>query len=87
MEPSLDRENSLSSSSMERVQEEMIAHPFGARMGLDPIPRHSIPEKSIAPRHAYQLVHDELMLDGNRYFSLFIRFETLISAFVKLMIL
>ncbi len=29
------------------------------------MPKYKIPEQSTAPRHVYQVVHDELMLDGN----------------------
>ncbi|MEF3695912.1 glutamate decarboxylase [Desulfolutivibrio sp.] len=29
------------------------------------MPKYRFPEKEIDPRHAYQIVHDELMLDGN----------------------
>ncbi len=36
----------------------------------DRIPRHSMPEGTIAPDVAYQIVHDELMLDGNARMNL-----------------
>jgi glutamate decarboxylase len=29
------------------------------------IPRHELPEDEMAPEVAYQIIHDELMLDGN----------------------
>jgi glutamate decarboxylase len=29
------------------------------------VPKYRFPEKELAPRHAYAMVHDELMLDGN----------------------
>ena len=29
------------------------------------MPKYRIPEQEHAPAHAYQVVHDELMLDGN----------------------
>ena len=29
------------------------------------MPKYRMPEKEHSPRHAYQVVHDELMLDGN----------------------
>jgi glutamate decarboxylase len=32
---------------------------------VDSIPRHELPESEMAPDVAYQIVHDELMLDGN----------------------
>jgi len=34
------------------------------------VPRHSMPAQSIAPEVAYQIVHDELMLDGNARLNL-----------------
>jgi glutamate decarboxylase len=48
------------------------AHPRHA-LSIDPlfasevdyIPRHELPESEMAPDVAYQIVHDELMLDGN----------------------
>ncbi|KOT94882.1 glutamate decarboxylase [Streptomyces rimosus subsp. pseudoverticillatus] len=33
-------------------------------------PRHSLPDAPVTPRAAYQLVHDELMLDGNARLNL-----------------
>ncbi|KAA6214788.1 glutamate decarboxylase [Streptomyces albofaciens JCM 4342] len=33
-------------------------------------PRHALPDGPVAPRAAYQLVHDELMLDGNARLNL-----------------
>jgi glutamate decarboxylase len=32
---------------------------------VDQTPRHELPESEMAPDVAYQIVHDELMLDGN----------------------
>ena len=29
------------------------------------MPKYKMPEHEHSPRHAYQVVHDELMLDGN----------------------
>jgi glutamate decarboxylase len=34
------------------------------------VPRHSMPAQSLAPDVAYQIVHDELMLDGNARLNL-----------------
>ena len=31
----------------------------------DTVPRHELPEAEMAPDVAYQVIHDELMLDGN----------------------
>ncbi len=38
---------------------------FASDLALEPLPRLRLPEHSTAPRVAHQLVHDELMLDGN----------------------
>jgi glutamate decarboxylase len=38
---------------------------FASGLASRPLPRLRLPEESTAPRVAYQLVHDELMLDGN----------------------
>ena len=55
-----------------------LAHPKAPRQGKDElgvaplfslegmtIPRHSLPDGEMPPDVAYQIVHDELMLDGN----------------------
>ena len=40
--------------------------PLFAEAGeLAEIPKHSIPDDEMDPRAAYQLIHDELLLDGN----------------------
>jgi glutamate decarboxylase len=36
----------------------------------DHIPRHHLPEGEVAPDVAYQIIHDELMLDGNARLNL-----------------
>ncbi len=38
---------------------------FGSANLGSPLPKYRFPQKEIAAREAYQLVHDELMLDGN----------------------
>src|SRR5438034_6067158 len=55
-----------------------LAHPKAPRQGKDelavaplfslegmPIPRHSLPKGELPPDVAYEIIHDELMLDGN----------------------
>jgi len=37
---------------------------------LGPTPRHAIPEEGMAPNTAYNLIHDELILDGSSRFNL-----------------
>ncbi|KAK4768492.1 hypothetical protein SAY87_003633 [Trapa incisa] len=45
--------------------EENIHSTFGSRFVRDPLPRYKMPEKSIPKDAAYQIINDELMLDGN----------------------
>jgi glutamate decarboxylase len=37
---------------------------------LGPTPRHSVPEEGMSPGTAYQLIHDELIMDGSSRFNL-----------------
>jgi glutamate decarboxylase len=43
----------------------MVAPTFGSRYMSDAIPRKKMPEKSMDPRAAYHLIHDELQTQGN----------------------
>jgi glutamate decarboxylase len=48
-----------------------LVRPMYARQSLlGPTPRHSIPEEGMAPSTAYNLIHDELILDGSSRFNL-----------------
>ena len=42
-----------------------VAPLFGSRTMIEPIPRFRLPEAEMEPQAAYQLIHDELSLDGN----------------------
>jgi glutamate decarboxylase len=59
-----------------RVTEEQVASDrgispmYGGRFMADPIPRYDIPEKEMASRAAYQLIHDEMALDGTPLLNL-----------------
>ena len=59
-----------------RVTEEQAANDrgispmYGGRFMADPIPRYDIPEKEMASRAAYQLIHDEMALDGTPLLNL-----------------
>jgi glutamate/tyrosine decarboxylase-like PLP-dependent enzyme len=46
-----------------------INHPYGSRYGTDPIPKYKIPSKGVEAKTAYQVIHDELTLDGNPQLS------------------
>jgi glutamate decarboxylase len=43
----------------------MVVPTFGSRYMAEPIPKYRLPEKSMDPRVAYQLIHDELQTQGN----------------------
>jgi len=46
--------------------EYLEVHPeYASELASRPLPRLRLPDQSTAPRIAFQLVHDELMLDGN----------------------
>ncbi|PCH38351.1 glutamate decarboxylase [Wolfiporia cocos MD-104 SS10] len=40
------------------------SHPYGARYGIQPIPKYRLPSKGTDAESTYQLIHDELSLDG-----------------------
>ncbi|MCD9623253.1 glutamate decarboxylase [Rhabdothermincola salaria] len=42
-----------------------VAPLFGSRTMIEPIPRFRLPDVEMEPQAAYQLIHDELSLDGN----------------------
>lgn len=44
--------------------DETLAPTYGTRYVSEPLPKYSLPEASIPGNVAYQLIHDELMLDG-----------------------
>ena len=43
---------------------------YGSRSMSDPVPKYRLPDNEMSARAAYQLVHDELMLDGNARLNL-----------------
>ncbi|MBP2134198.1 glutamate decarboxylase [Methanomicrobium sp. W14] len=49
---------------------DLIIDPIFASEGMETIPRDRLPENEIEPDLAYQIVHDELMLDGNARLNL-----------------
>jgi glutamate decarboxylase len=50
---------------IKRAKEEVIDPVFGGRDLMRPAPKFKLPKEEMPPRNAYQLVHDELMLDGH----------------------
>ena len=55
---------------IEEVKETIIDPVFGGRDLLRPAPKFKLPKEEMPPRNAYQLVHDELMLDGHSRLNL-----------------
>ena len=48
-----------------------VMRPMYARHQLlGPAARHAIPEEEMEPSTAYQLIHDELIMDGSSRFNL-----------------
>ena len=43
---------------------------YGSRYVDKPIPKYTIPEDGLLPQVAYQVIHDELNLDGNAALNL-----------------
>jgi len=53
------------------LRDTLSINPVFARPGdTDPIPKYTLPKKSMLPETAYQVVHDESMLDGNARLNL-----------------
>ena len=50
--------------------ERVFSPVFGARDLMKPAPKYTLPVEGMPPRNAYQLVNDELMLDGNSRLNL-----------------
>ena len=49
---------------------QMHAPTYGSRYSTEPIPKYTMPEQGIPAEVAYQLIHDELRLDGNAALNL-----------------
>ncbi|AOU97331.1 glutamate decarboxylase [Acidihalobacter yilgarnensis] len=47
-----------------------LAPTYGSRAMSEPVPKYALPDGEMAPQTAYQLIHDELMLDGNARLNL-----------------
>ena len=53
-----------------RASDDLSVNPMFARPGQGSVPRDRIPEGEMLPETAYQIVHDEAMLDGNARLNL-----------------
>ena len=47
------------------TSDEISVNPLFSRFGGDSVPRWRIPDREMMPETAYQIIHDELFLDGN----------------------
>lgn len=53
-----------------RESDKWLSPTYGSRALEEHVPKYRIPLKDMAPRDAYEIVHDELMLDGNSRLNL-----------------
>ena len=53
-----------------RTPQDMTVMPRFTRTGMVEVPRDHIPDEPMLPQTAYQIVLDEVMLDGNARFNL-----------------
>ncbi len=51
--------------SSPRLPDEVAVNPLFARQGVRRVPRYSLGTDEMLPETAYQLIHDEILLDGN----------------------
>lgn len=51
-------------------EEQVLAPTYGQRLLRKSLPRYELPESEMSPQTAYNVVHDELMLDGNARLNL-----------------
>lgn len=58
--------------NLKKMQEEerLLTPTYGSRALREPVPKYELPGGEMRPRNAYQIVHDELMLDGNARLNL-----------------
>ncbi|MEJ2059256.1 MAG: glutamate decarboxylase [Gammaproteobacteria bacterium] len=57
---------------LDALEEEQaqLAPTYGSRVMREPVPKYALPEQEMPASAAYQLIHDELMLDGNARLNL-----------------
>ncbi len=53
-----------------RDEEQVLAPTYGQRLLRKSLPRYELPEGEMSPQTAYNVVHDELILDGNARLNL-----------------
>ena len=52
------------------AQDATLAPAYAGRDSSRPVPKYELPDEGMSPANAYQLIHDELMLDGNARLNL-----------------
>ncbi len=48
----------------------LLTPTYGSRLFDEPVPKYKLPESEMPPRAAYDLIHDQLILDGNSKLNL-----------------
>ncbi len=66
----MDKDTATQGFAGKQQRTDIIRPMYARRSLLGPTPRHSIPEEGMAPSTAYNLIHDELILDGSSRFNL-----------------
>ena len=56
--------------SKEEIRDELSVTPRFTRAGMLTAPKHRIPDDEMLPQTAFQIIRDEVMLDGNARFNL-----------------
>jgi len=51
-------------------EEQVLTPTYGQRLLRKSLPRYELPESEMSPQTAYNVVHDELILDGNARLNL-----------------
>ncbi len=59
-----------SKRSLDDEQDILLTPAYGRRNLLKPVPKYRLPDHEMAPDSAYNIIHDELMLDGNARLNL-----------------
>ena len=54
----------------DQAEDTYLTPTYGARLFDSPTPKYQIPDKEMPARAAYDLIHDQLMLDGNARLNL-----------------
>ncbi len=54
----------------DKSEKEILAPAYAGRVMAEPIPKNRLPDEPMEPRTAYNLIHDELMLDGSSRLNL-----------------